>query len=86
MAYQEKGAAHRSVAQLAGSLPLMDATGPSTETLARLYGLKSSLVKKAESSLFFTRAAYTSLFDEVFVGIDDAQSVPAFLSSELFDM
>ncbi len=86
MAYQEKGATHRSVAQLAGSLPLMDATGPLTETLARLYDDKSSVRKKAESPPLFARTARTSLFDEVFVGIDDAQSVPAFLSSELFDM
>ena len=86
MTCQEKGAAHRSVAQLAGSLPLMDATGPLTETLARLYDDKSSVRKKAESLPFFAYTARTSLFDGAFVGIDDAPPISPFLSSELFDM
>lgn len=86
MACQEKGATHRSVAKVAGSLPLLDATGPLTETLARLYDHKSSVCKKAESPRFFACTAHTSLFDETFVGIDEVLPILAFLYSELFDM
>ena len=72
--------------KMAGSLPLMDATGPLTETLARLYGLKSSVCKKAVFPAFSTNTTQIAQFDVAFGEIGAPPRLHVFLESELFDM